>query len=272
MIKVLKPNDHISANDRIASYGDGCFTTMRVESSVPQLLKSHIERLRWAAQRLSIQYQGWIELSNTIVEHAKSMSSGVIKVVISRGQGGRGYGTEGIIEANCYLSCHDIPVHYDAWRAQGIRLGVSEIKLAQQPLLAGIKHLNRLEQVLVKHQLQQMDVDDVVVLDSQSNIVECSASNLFWRSGNAWYTPNLSQCGVEGVMRNHIITLMHENNIEVNQVITDISAMEGCDEVFICNSVMKCVPVTEFSSNKFTCQWDYRSSTVEQMCQTLGIE
>ncbi|MEP4889615.1 MAG: aminodeoxychorismate lyase [Aliiglaciecola sp.] len=243
MIIELSANDRILSNDRIASYGDGCFTTMCVNNNKIELLTAHMNRLKDGCQRLKIDFNHWGDLQDRLENIALNYQKQVIKAVISRGFGGRGYGTSGVDSAHCYISLSEIPSQYTDLRSKGMTVGVSSIQLAKQPLLAGIKHLNRLEQVLIKHEMQNMDVDDVIVCDTDSNIIECSAANLFWRKDKQWFTPKLEYSGVVGVMRNHVIDVMKENKVPLQVSLLKTSVLLECDEAFICNSLMKIINV-----------------------------
>jgi 4-amino-4-deoxychorismate lyase len=164
-------------------------------------------------------------------------------VIITRGVGGRGYSPEGAANPRFIITYHTIPIHYTLWRTDGIKLTISPITLACQPLLAGIKHLNRLEQVLVKHALAKTDYDDAIVCDTQKNIIETSAGNLFWYKDNVWYTADHSESGVEGVMRNKVLAVMQEKGLLCQVVRADISDLFCSQELFVCNSLMMLVPV-----------------------------
>ncbi|GAA0851915.1 aminodeoxychorismate lyase [Aliiglaciecola litoralis] len=258
MIIDVKWDDPIPANDRVAQYGDGCFTTMCVSDGKIELFNNHLQRLQHSCQRLHIEFADWDKLQRHLKERAKNIHHGVLKAIISRGTGGRGYSTSGVTEARCYVSQNDMPSHYPMQRKQGICLAMSEIKLAAQPQLAGIKHCNRLEQVLIKIALDKTHYDDVIVCDYQGHVIESSIGNLFWRKENTWMTPLLNNCGVSGVMRNHILTLMKSNNINVLESNFAIDDLIGCDAMFVCNSLMKLVPVKEIM--------------IQQQRQLLNIE
>ncbi|MDO6692484.1 aminodeoxychorismate lyase [Aliiglaciecola sp. 3_MG-2023] len=249
MIIELSSNDRLLSNDRISSYGDGCFTTMCVNHKKIELLTAHIGRLKAGCHRLKIDFEQWQELRERLQEIALKHEKHVIKVVVSRGFGGRGYGTAGVNTPHCYISLSEIPQQYASLTRTGLTLGLSSIQLAKQPLLAGIKHLNRLEQVLIKHEMQNMDVDDVIVCDTDSNIIECSAANLFWRKGNQWFTPNLDNSGVSGVMRNYIVEVFERHKVPLVVAEFKISSLLDSDEAFVCNSLMKVINVKSFDVN-----------------------
>ena len=243
MIVNARQQQLVKIADRGFQYGDGCFTTMAFRNGRIEFFDAHIERLKWACKTLYINFTKWSELDSCIRDSLTSSSDCVVKVMITRGEGGRGYSPEGAVNPCFIITHHCIPSHYTCWQTQGISLAISPITLACQPLLAGIKHLNRLEQVLVKQELSKTHYDDVVVCDTQHNIIESSVGNLFWYKDNAFYTADLSGSGVEGVMRNQIIRVIQQNRQLCHVVQQDVSVLFSAHEVFICNSLMKLVPV-----------------------------
>ena len=272
MIVRLQEGDNIAMNDRIALYGDGCFTTIAVTQGKAELLSEHIQRLRVSTDRLHISFNGFDQIYAEVQALALTLFDGVIKVVISRGQGGRGYGTLNLSQSICYLSTSAKPNHYDYWQHNGISIFSCNTRLAQQPLLAGIKHLNRLEQVLVKHEIEQTQFDDALVSDTQGWVVEASAGNVFWRENHIWFTPDLAQNGVEGVMRNHLIGLFDRNNIKLNQTLAPIDRLFEAEEVFVCNCLMRIVPVISLMLKDNLKQWQIDDTQTRHLQQLLANE
>ncbi|MEC8373660.1 MAG: aminotransferase class IV, partial [Pseudomonadota bacterium] len=125
----------------------------------------------------------------------------VLKVHISGGKAGRGYARDQSQPSLVRLSVHAYPKHYDAMRQRGINAISANTALAIQPVLAGIKHMNRLEQVLIKREVEEAGADDAIVCDTNENLIEASAGNLFFFANGAWYTPSLKGSGVNGVVR-----------------------------------------------------------------------
>ena len=236
-------------SSRAASYGDGCFTTAAIESGKVELLESHIQRLKDGCQQLNVivTADAWQTLEQHLTEDVRNINKGVLKVIVSAGDGGRGYARSSTAEPIAYVQVIDGQPDYTAWRNNGITLGVSGFKIARQPALKQIKHLNRLEQTLIKSRSQSLD--DVLVLDTQEMIVEASAANVFWRAHNRWYTPELGYSGVSGVMRNHVIKQLSSNGSKVSRVSASLSVLNSCTDMFICNSLMKVVPVTSLIVN-----------------------
>ncbi|NAZ94680.1 aminodeoxychorismate lyase, partial [Vibrio toranzoniae] len=137
--------DQLSATDRGLQFGDGCFTTARVVNGQICWLPMDIQRLQQGAERLLLPTIDWSLLQQEMTELAHQSAQGVVKVILTRGSGGRGYSGVGCEHPTRILSLSDYPAHYSLWCEQGITLALSPIPLAQNPLLAGIKHLNRLE-------------------------------------------------------------------------------------------------------------------------------
>jgi len=253
MIVLLNPNGQIPANDRVAQYGDGCFTTASVSAGKLELLEQHISRLQRACEVLAINFGYWSDLELHLKDLSHQVINGGIKVIISRGVGGRGYSPTGIDTPVAYISRFEKPTHYCKWREDGISLSVSQVKLGSQPLLAGIKHANRIEQVLIKQ--QAISTDDVIVCDYNDNVVETSAANIFWRKNQQWYTPSLLNCGVEGVMRNCAMSHLVNNERNVSEVSESVNSLMEADEIFICNSLMHIVPVRSLTVESQVRNW-----------------
>ena len=234
----------IATDDRAFMYGDGTFTTCLIEQSQIKLLPLHLKRLKHACRTLAIHGVDWDRLEAQMADCAdNNPERAVLKVLISRGRGGRGYQLPETSVPTVVLSINPYPDHYDLLKQRGVALGISDISLAKQPLLAGLKHLNRLEQVLIRSKINPNKYDDVIVTDTDGFVVECSASNIFWRQNDIWYTPALNQSGVAGVMREFLLERMKLTDIPWREIHSSLDALVEADSVFICNSLMEIMPV-----------------------------
>jgi len=133
--------NNISASDRAVQFGDGCFTTARIVAGQIRYQQAHLHRLQQACEALLIA-QDWQALEQEMTMLASSAADGVLKVILSRGVGGRGYSASHCDTPTRMLSVSPRPTFYDAWREQGVKLALSPIRLGQNPQLAGIKHLS----------------------------------------------------------------------------------------------------------------------------------
>ena len=255
------PATDIALSDRAVQFGDGCFTTARVLDGHVQWLPAHIARLQRGAAALMISGVDWQALTQEIVQAAGEQGQGVLKAVITRGSGGRGYSPAGCLQPTRIVTTSLYPAHYGAWRERGVTLSVSPVALAQSPLLAGIKHLNRLEQVMIRMHLEQTTADEALVLDTSGMLVECCAANLFWRIGRRVMTPDVTLSGVDGIMRQHILALLADHpDYQAEIVRAPPAALAEAEEVFICNALMPLLPVNAIG------EWRYQSRA---LCQTL---
>ena len=246
------PQETLPASDRAIQFGDGCFTTARIVAGQVCLLDAHLQRLQQACEKLLIPFVEWAALQREMVELARGNDRGVLKVIISRGSGGRGYSAANCLHPTRLLSVSAWPVHYDGWRREGITLELSPVRLGRNPQLAGIKHLNRLEQVLIRTHLEQTDADEALVLDSEGFITECCAANLFWRQGKDVFTPRLDQAGVNGLMRQFCLQQLAHSGYRVVDVHAREAALAKVDEMVVCNALMPVVPVRQYGSQRFS--------------------
>ncbi|MER1978100.1 aminodeoxychorismate lyase [Pseudocitrobacter faecalis] len=241
--------DTLAVNDRATQFGDGCFTTARIAQGGVSFLSAHLARLHLACQRLNIVFNDWTLLQDEMRQLATQQQQGVLKVIISRGVGGRGYSGADCLAATRILATSSSPAHYMNWRREGITLALSPVRLGRNPYLAGLKHLNRLEQVLIRSHLEQTDAEEALVLDSEGWVTECCAANLFWRKGRDVFTPRIDQAGVNGIMRQHIIAQLAESPYQLIEVVALPEALADADEVLICNALMPIVPVQHYAGH-----------------------
>lgn len=245
--------DHqLNAFDRGLNYGDGLFETIAIRNGKPLLWDAHIERMSKGAQRLAIPFEQQTRnalLSDFNILCARQFPvnhvfDGVLKFVLTRGVGPRGYKAQAQPDLTRIASLSAISDNTAAQKT-GISVVVCATQLARQPLLAGIKHLNRLEQVLARNEWACSSISEGIVSDTQGLVVEGCMSNLFWVSDNVLYTPDLTYAGVEGVVRNTIIELCQLKQL-MTVKIGDFTLADvlSADEVFVCNSVVDILPVT----------------------------
>lgn len=150
-------------------FGDGCFTTARIAAG--RLPCFPVIWLAWKKRaRLAIPFNDWDVLVKEMRRLAQPHREGVLKVMITRGAGGRGYSAAGCQLPTRILSVSPYPAHYARWKDAGINLTLSPIPLGRNSYLAGLKHLNRLEQVLIRSHLEQTDADEALVLTARDGL------------------------------------------------------------------------------------------------------
>jgi 4-amino-4-deoxychorismate lyase len=231
-------NTAISIKDRGLNYGDGFFTTAKIVNGQVENWHYHKARLVECAACLGFPKLDFSELELKITKSIAAYPLSVLKIIITRGEGGRGYTAPDECCVTILLSILAFPSGYDDLAIKGVKLAVSPIKLASQPILAGLKTLNRLEQVLIKNAMQTIDCDDVLVLDENDNVIEASAANIVIIKNSQIFTPSLINCGIKGVFLRSLCDKLFI--IDKPLTLTDILS---ADAVYICNSLMEIVPV-----------------------------
>lgn len=258
----------LAITDRGLQYGDGLFETMLVVASrrpaTPAciwLLAEHLKRLRHGCARLGIDYPDALVETHltTALTHLNSsqLDDGlaVLKLVVTAqgvsGGASRGYARDSIAQANLHCSLHSAQLT-PLQQAAPVRVRVTGTSLASQPALAGVKHLNRLEQVLARRELQAGDFEGLM-LNPEQGVVECTSSNLFAVIDGQLRTPPLEQCGVAGVLRQHLQTQFRDALIVQN---ISLEQLRGAQEVFIANSVYGVRSVGELVGSDWKTQYD----------------
>lgn len=253
--------ESLSVFDRGLHYGDGIFETIVFSANNFQLWSWHIERLTIGCQRLSIPCPNLDVLKQASYRIAQGLSQGILKIVITRGVGGRGYQPAKIVEPTQILFFYPKPAFPAENTSRGVRLMYCQTRLAANPYLSGIKHLNCLPQVLASQECELPQYDEGLMLDYDGCIIEGTRSNLFVVQKQQLLTPSLTYCGVAGVMRRAI--LEGAKALGIKTKICKLTAMdlENADEIFICNSIIQVWPV------KFLAGKDYSRGTVTQQLQ-----
>ena len=202
--------------------------------------------MRECSERLLFGELDFAELECVIAAFIAEQAIGILKIIVTRGEGGRGYGLPEEPELSILLSLLPFPANYLELPKQGMALGVSPIKLAAQPLLAGLKTLNRLEQVMIKQAMQHKPYDDVVVCDYNGYVIETSAANIFAINNGRIVSPQLQTCGIKGVYLESLCA-----KLAVEFIVITLEELQQMDAVFMCNSLMGVVPVTAIGDTQF---------------------
>lgn len=256
--------------DRAVQYGDGAFETILVRDHQPVLWQQHLDRLQATCKTLQIP----VDLSCVRDEAAALIAShgatGVLKIIISRGAGGRGYSAPASPEPTRIVQIHPLPQDYLQASREGIHVFKCKHPLSSNPALAGLKHLNRLDQVMASFELPTQ-FQEGLMCNAAGDLVEGIKSNVFLVIDDVLLTPELSQCGVAGVMRAAIIAQCNElASLNVAERKLGLDELEAASEVFVCNSVMGIWPVTRIQWNQAAL--NYEIGPITRRLQALIAE
>jgi 4-amino-4-deoxychorismate lyase len=199
------PGHSIHCEDRGLQYGDGLFETISCRDGQARWLALHLERLQLGCQRLRFSFRDFEPLRAEIGGFAAGQERCLVKVIVTRGAATRrGYAPSGDEQPTRIVSRHEWPEAGPACE-RGFRVGVSSVALGMNPALAGLKHLNRLEQVLAQMARTEAGLDEVLMLSTAGHVISGSMSNVFFADDSGLFTPELTDCGVAGVMRRLVL-------------------------------------------------------------------
>jgi 4-amino-4-deoxychorismate lyase len=245
------PADAIGAGDRGLHYGDGLFETFAVCDGRPLCWEAHLARLSAGCRRLRLPQPDVVRLREEAGRACDGLAIGVLKLIVTRGPGGRGYAAPATVQPTRILLRYPWPAHPPADGGTGVRVRVCDTRLGGNPALAGIKHLNRLEQVLARSEWDDPDIAEGLMLDEGGWVVEGTMSNLFMVSRGRLLTPSLERSGIAGVMRRLILAQAAALGLPAAEASLGLDDLQAADEIFLSNSVIGIWPVRELAGRVF---------------------
>jgi len=230
--------DNVPADDRGLHYGDGVFETLAAIDGRPLRLDAHLERLRRGCERLGFACPDPAAMAQQLRAEAAGRERAVLKLIVTRGSSGRGYAPANGNAPRTIVLAGDWPADGAMEDAGGIEVRICATRLGHNPALAGIKHLNRLEQVLASGEWDDPAIAEGLMLDVEGNLVEGTRSNVFIVRAGRLLTPDLSSCGVAGIVRRAVIDAASEAGIEAGISTLRPDDLFAAEEVFVCNSII----------------------------------
>lgn len=245
--------EHIEISDRGFQYGDGLFETIEVRDGQAVFFERHLERLKSGCHRLYIPFPDAQLLRREAEELCgRSSARAVLKIIVTRGTGGRGYRQPDVIQPTRVLSLHPYPDYPKIYSEQGIAARFCMTRLGLNPALAGIKHLNRLEQVMARAEWNDPAIQEGLMLDVNDHVIEGTMTNLFYLKNNSLYTATLAQTGVAGIMRDIIMMLSAGRGLPVIEHAFTKDQLLSADEAFVCNSIIGIWPIKQIDTRHFS--------------------
>ena len=227
----------VDALDRGLAYGDGVFRTLRTQDRQPVWWVDHFAKLVADCAALNLDCPDEALLRSEVCRVSEA-GQGVVKIQITRGAGTRGYAPPVDQRGNRIVLSAPLPPHAQTGMPDGVVARWCTLRLARQPRLAGIKHLNRLENVLARAEWDDPAIFEGLLCDDRGEVIGGVMSNVFWAKDGTLFTPELSECGVAGVTRARLLRAAARRNIpaRIGRWLPD--AILAADEVMICNSVI----------------------------------
>ena len=246
----------ISPFDRAFQYGDGIFRTFIVENKKPRHWKYHYKKIVEDCRAIKITPPKESALLSDIQLLFKAKKRAVGKFIISRGVSERGYKFNDTITHNRFLIKTKMPIYPKEYFKFGVDLTVCKQRL-HPSVLSGVKHLNRLENIMARQEWKSDQYADGILLDSDGNVIECISSNIFMRIGKVIYTPKISDIGIKGVTRELIIKISSQLGFKVKEAIFSLNKLLEADEVLITNSLFGVLQVKKIKN----ISWKHQNSS-----------
>jgi 4-amino-4-deoxychorismate lyase len=246
------PSNVISIRDRGLLYGDGVFRTLRVANGQALHWPLHYQKLHHDCAVLGIACTEYSQLTAELENLLSSQTDCAIKLIITRGISTRGYTPSTQTIPTHIWDVAPLPDYPAEWARHGIKARLCQLRLSQQPHLAGIKHLNRLENVLAASEWNDAEIAEGLLMDADGNVIEGVRSNLFAVLNGTLITPSLLGCGVAGIQRDRVIAWANTNNVPLEIRALSWDEIINADELFIVNSLIGVWPIRELEQHHWT--------------------
>ena len=249
--------EQVSALDRGFGYGDGLFESIRLVDGRAPLWPRHMQRLADGCSRLRIPLPDPLQLWREAQRVSAGITQAVVRITVTRGIGERGYAMPVSPQPCRVVAAFAAPTPGDAVYTHGLHMRVCGLRLAEQPRLAGIKHLNRLEQVLARAEWSDPAIAEGLLCDGRERVISAIMANLFVVIDGALLTPSLERCGVAGVARAEVLAMRPDARV------TELSlpALSTASEIFLSSSVRGILPVQSLD------RWRYVPGAVTRQLQ-----
>ncbi|MBK1734633.1 aminodeoxychorismate lyase [Halorhodospira abdelmalekii] len=239
----------VDPGDRGLIYGDGLFETVAVRQGRLCLWNYHMDRLLDGARRIGLPEPPLTTLREEARYLVRDVGDAVLKILYTRGPSEqRGYLPPVRPLPTRILSLQE-PSNHPAERWHGVHIRLCQGRFSRQPALAGIKHLNRLEQVMARSEWRDRETGEGLMLDDNGLVISGTATNVFAVQSAALITPPLDQCGVAGVMRRWVLELAPQLGLRIEQRSLYPEELSGFDELFVTNSLIGLWPVRSISGD-----------------------
>lgn len=243
--------NQISVADRGFQYGDGLFETIAVTHGTPLLWAGHSQRLREGCDRLQLDRPDEDLLRQEVERVAGKAARAVVKITVTHGPAGRGYARVPWSPPTRVVSARHWPTTPVTHARDGVAVRWCRMTLARSAPLAGIKHLNRLAQVMARAEWST-EYAEGLMCDEAGDVIEGTMSNVFAVFGDTLITPDLSHCGVAGVMRAEVLRAAQACGLPWRiETLTPVQ-LEAADELFLTNSIIGVWPVRTLATRSYT--------------------
>lgn len=243
--------DTIPATDRGFQFGDGVFETILNYKHHPFLLDLHLDRLKLGLKLLDINLMSYVfdDIAQAIYHLCRKKSDGLLKIIVTRGVSSQGYKYQSVACPSVYIFEKDFAFK----QTHLTNTSILPFVISSSQYLSKIKHLNRLEQVLATRYIKAQEFDGLLC-NEQGDFIEGSANNVFFKMSNAWVTPDLTNCGVDGTLRQYLLRSADKIGIPFTEKVINKTDLMNITAAFFCNSVRGIVPIARIDEHALNAQ------------------
>jgi len=263
------PATEVSVFDRALQFGEGVFETIACLNGRPRFLPLHLERLEYGCERLGIQPPVQEEIAAEIRGLVSGVERSIVKLLMTGGDAvARGYARSGSERATRITIRYPWPHEDPAQLHDGVMTRTLSMRLGENPRLAGLKHCNRLEQVLARAEIaNDPHLAEGILFSSSGNLVSGTMTNVFLVRESVLLTPRIDQCGVAGVMRRFLLSALPDAGFPVHERPVTAEDLQDADEVFLSNAIRGIRWVQTFRKYRYT--HDLSRTIHDQLIKTL---
>ena len=237
--------------DRAVQYGDGLFETIKVKGRTPLFWNRHLARLKTSCEKLQIPCDFTLleaevnQVLNSLENH--DQGSHILKLIVTRGSGGRGYNPPSCVSPTRIVQLHGFPDGYARNAVDGIQAQLCRHPVSRNSALAGMKHLNRLDQVMASMELNESAAEGLMC-DDTKHLIEGIKTNVFLILEGKITTPALTEAGIAGILRDVVLEYFSHQGRPVDVRPIHLDELSRASELFVCNSVLGIWPVRALSN------------------------
>lgn len=240
----------LSVFDRGLQYGDGLFETMRMVDGQIALWPQHRERLQQGCQRLRMTFDA-AQIEQQLAVIQQQVVTGVVKLIVTRGASERGYRVQHGQAVTVLWMCTELSVYPEQYYRDGVDITICETTLSRNTSLAGLKHLNRLENVLARMEWQD-EYQEGLMADDNAHIVEGTMSNVFFLDNDTLVTPDIQHSGVAGIMRQQLLDIAHAEGVRTSVRNVPLAELDSFESIMLSNSLIGAWPVRRVRDQAYT--------------------
>jgi len=238
----------VSVLERGLHYGDGLFETIACLGGRPRFLERHLERLGTGCARLGIAWRETAELAREVHDLAHGTRRAIVKVIVTRGSAvTRGYAPAAGEHATRITLRYPWPEDDPLLAERGVRVRIASLRLGENPALAGLKHCNRLEQVLARGEWSDPEISESLMFSSSGALVSATMANVFLVRDAVLLTPRVDRCGVAGIMRAVVLAAAARAGIAAEERGLDAQDLAAAHEIFLTSALTGIRPVRELA-------------------------